>query len=49
MDVAFQSRIQVAVEFEDLKPKGRSKIWKGLLENCRKTIDADAFELRCIP
>jgi AAA+ superfamily predicted ATPase len=45
MDVAFQSRIQVALEFEDLKPKGRSKIWKGLLESRRKTIDADAFEL----
>lgn len=45
MDIAFQSRIQVALEFEDLKPKSRSQIWKGLLESRRKTIDADAFEL----
>jgi hypothetical protein len=44
MDVAFQSRIQVALGFEDLKPKGRSKIWEGLLKGRQKTIDADAFE-----
>jgi hypothetical protein len=44
MDVAFQSRIQVALEFTDLKPKGRSKIWRGLLESRRKTIDPDALE-----
>lgn len=44
MDVAFQSRIQVALGFDDLKPRGRSKIWEGLLKSRQKTIDADAFE-----
>lgn len=44
MDVAFQSRIQVAIGFENLKSKGRSKIWRGLLENRRKTLEADNIE-----
>jgi len=43
MDVAFQSRIQVAVEFEDLKRTGRSQVWKELLESRRASMDADAL------
>lgn len=44
MDVAFQSRIQVAIGFDDLKPKGRRKIWIGLLEARREAFDADNLE-----
>jgi hypothetical protein len=44
MDVAFQSRIQVAVKFEDLKRTGRSHVWKELLESRRANMDADALD-----
>lgn len=44
MDIAFQSRIQVAIECEELKPKARAMVWRGLLERRQKTIDAKSFE-----
>jgi hypothetical protein len=44
MDAAFQSRIQVAIEYEELKPKARAKVWEGLLKKRESTIDAKSFE-----
>lgn len=37
MDVAFQSRIQVAIEYEELKPEGR----EGLGRNSQKQTKQD--------
>lgn len=36
MDAAFQSRIQVAIEYKELKPKARAMVWRGLLKRGRR-------------
>jgi len=44
MDVAFQSRIQVAIEYDALAPKARSKVWRGLLDSRSSTIDQSSLQ-----
>jgi hypothetical protein len=44
MDVAFQSRIQVAIEYDALTSKLRSKVWSGLLDSRSSTIDPSSLE-----
>jgi hypothetical protein len=39
MDVAFQSRIQVAIEYDALTSKLRSEVWSGLLDSRSSTIE----------
>lgn len=43
MDPAFQSRIQVAIEYQDLNPEARRKVWTSLLEKRRATMDAISY------
>lgn len=41
MDPAFQSRIQVAIEYKDLTPSARAEIWKSQFTRIEKLLDTE--------